>query len=139
MSLQLWQPPDKAEVSKADAYKQHLDKSNDLAVTELVAEQRDAVMRKQLTTAGKFMDKIEEHLKDVTDEKLNRAEQRKTLRSLAETMKIVADVQAKAAGFDLVNKPKPPEDTGGRVNLFVQCSPISVSGHRPMINVTPGN
>ena len=131
--LTLWQPPDKELVSKTDAYKQHLEKSNDLAVTELIAEQRDTAMRRQIEVSKKFIDKIEGHLDDISD--LSKKEQRQVLRSLAETMSVVSNVQSKAAQFDHIAKPKPQEEANGRINLFVSCQPLKVSD-RPLQDVT---
>ena len=129
--LQMWKPPTRDDVDKMTQYQSAVEQQNDLAITALVAEHRDTVMRQQLDVTSKFMNKINEHV-DLIDD-MSRTEQRKTLRSLAETMKVVSDVQAKAAMFDHVSKPQPIETGNNRISLFVNCVPVGVA---PQMNGT---
>jgi len=126
-NLQLWNPPERKEIDKANQYQAAVEQQNDIAITELIAEKRDDIMRQQISVAGKFMARISTHLDDISDEKMSRIEQRKTMRSLAETLKTVADVQSKAAVFTAVPKQREREDQNGRISLFVNCAPVGIA------------
>ena len=124
--LQMWVPPARTEIDKAQQYQTVREQQNSLEITDLVAEHRDRIMRQQLDVSSKFMNVISDHVETVEDIE-SKKEQRATLRSLAETMKVVSDVQARAAMFDHVAKPKQQEAGNGRISLFVNCSPVGVA------------
>jgi hypothetical protein len=81
-------------------------------------------MRQQIDTSKKFLDKINEHLDGDEMKELSKRESRSALRSLAETLRIVASVQSDAAKFNHVAKPKETEEASGRISLFVSVSPL---------------
>ena len=121
--LTLWQPPDKELVTKQDQYQATLEKSNDLAVTQLIAEKRDQLMRQQISTSQKFFDVINDHLDSGELDNLSKKDSRSALRSLAETLRIVSDVQAKASCFS-TPKPREQDEQSGKLSLFVSVAPL---------------
>ena len=131
--VQMWTPPEREEVDKVTQYQAAAEQNNELEITSLVAERRDTVMRKQLDVSAKFMDRINDQV-DALDEIDSQVDQRKVLRSLAETMKVVSDVEARAAMFDHVAKPKPQETQTNRISLFVNCAPVGIA-EKPAIDV----
>ena len=132
--LSIWTPPEKELLDKQSQYCQVLEKRSDQAILELIDEHRDGLMRDQVRISKKFMEKISEDIDGPELEELSGQERRRALRSYAETLKIVSDVQKTACLFDHVSKPKPAEESNARVSLFLQCAPIRVS-ENPCIDV----
>lgn len=95
------------------------ERENNFQITDLIAEKRDAVMRRHLEVGDKFMNRIDKLLDEEDDPKY--------LGSLARTFDVVANTMSRAAKFDHVAKPAPEEQVHTKVNLFVQCAPVGLS------------
>jgi len=127
MSTEL-QERDSAMMAKA--------RENEYDVIEHVAQTRIEALATQNNLARKFFEVIDKNVSILNEGEQLDLNGRRDLESYARTAKLVADIQVRAAGIDLISRPKPPEEASvGRVNFFVNCAPVGVAG-RQTINVT---
>ena len=99
-----------------------VEQNNDLAVAELISEKRDGLMRKHINVADKLIDEAEKLIDCTAFENATRDQKRKDLGSIARTVEVLTNIQARAAKFDHISKPKEPE--GSKVSLFVNMAPM---------------
>jgi hypothetical protein len=111
-------------------------RENEYDVVEHVAQTRIEALATQNNLAKKFFQVIDKNVSALNEQGELDLNGRRDLESYARTAKLVADIQVRAAGIDLISRPKPPEEaSAGRVNFFVNCAPVGVAG-RQTINVT---
>ena len=108
-----------------------VERNNDLAVAELISEKRDMLMRKHIDVADKMINEAEALIDCPEYHNSTREKKRKDLGSLARTVEVLTNIQARAAKFDHVAKPKDEGPT--KVSLFVNMVPLNRAAVTPYI------